>query len=157
MRALRVILDRLDVTAWLSDGAALGAYRDGQVIGGDIDLGCWIEDMPAVREALGALVRVDRGHQLKGSVEGVKFDVHGHVRSGSKVYYALRGERKRLYYAFSAHLFDEFHRMELDGISVLLPTPPEAYLEEHYGPDWRTPNPHWRPFRDPPCLTLEVE
>lgn len=147
-RELHSLLDGLDW--WLTDGSALGAVREGRIIGGDIDVGVWAGHLDAVEAALaGQQVRRHRC-EVKANVGGVKVDVHGHRRTGDLVWYPL-GANERVVYEFDVGLFAEFEQWEMYGIPVWLPAPVEDYLAAHYG-DWRTRRPGWRWAHDPPCL-----
>lgn len=135
---------------WLTDGAALGAVRDGRIVGGDIDVGVWAGHLDAVEAALaGRQVRRHRW-EVKASVGGAKIDVHGHRRSGHVVWYPL-GASESVVYEFPAQLFGEFEQLEVYGLPSWVPYPVEDYLTAHYG-DWRTRRPGWRWAVDPPCL-----
>lgn len=154
-RLAATVLDEAGVLWWLSDGAVLGAVRDGRFVATDpdVDLGVWAADMPTVRAALadtGWKVTRDRPGQVWAIHDGVKIDVHGHVRAGDRVRYELA--RGRLAYQYPANLFDAFAPATFHGVATRTPDPAEAYLTAHYGPDWRTPRARWRWDVDPPCL-----
>lgn len=157
-RAAADTLTAAGIAWWLSDGAVLGHIREGRFLNTDpdVDLGVWINDMPAARKALdpvGTLGR-DRPHQLCVRVNGVKVDVHGHERHGDRVWFRL-GRNSELRYVFPATLFDSMQPTVFFLRRTLIPAPPEAYLEAHYGPDWLTPRAAWRWDRDPACLTVD--
>lgn len=141
---------------WLADGTALGAYRSGDFIPGDsdIDLGMWATDR---RKAIRVLRQLGKfslpNHGQPGTlVDGtVPVGIHLHEIHGSTVVYPL-GRKAQIGYCFPMELFQKLHPVELCGRRVLMPSPPERYLELHYGPDWRVPNPGWRWKVDPPCL-----
>jgi hypothetical protein len=149
------VLDEIPVRWWLSDGAVLGAVREGRLLPGDpdVDLGVWHADMPMARAAFlaaGWPVKRDRPGQLWAVHSGVKVDIHGHVADGDRVWYEL--SHGRLVYQFPARPFDTLAPVELHGVRTRMPTPPEDYLVAHYGVDWRTPRTRWRWDRDPPCV-----
>jgi len=141
---------------WLADGTALGAYRSGDFIRGDadIDLGMWATDRRvAIRvfRRLGGFSMLNRCH-IRAHIDGeVRVGLHLHEIHGSTVVYPL-GRKAQIGYCFPMELFQKLHPVELCGRRVLMPSPPERYLELHYGPDWRAPNPGWRWKVDPPCL-----
>lgn len=140
-------LDGLDW--WLSDGAALGAVRDGRIVGGDIDVGVWEPDLDKVAAAL-PVPSVRHRCEVKATFDGQKVDVHGHLRTGELVWYPL-GKSESVVYEFPARLFAEFERYEVYGLPVWVPCPVESYLAAHYGADWRTPRPGWSWQTSPPC------
>lgn len=148
-RELHALLDGLDW--WLTDGAALGAVRDGRIIGGDIDIGVWAGHLDAAAAALAGKHMRRHRWEVKANVGGVKVDVHGHRRSDGMVWYPL-GASESVAYEFPAQLFGEFEQVELYRLPAWVPYPVEDYLVAHYGPGWRTPRPGWRWAQDPPCL-----
>lgn len=147
----RACRDLAGITFWLSDGSLLGAHRDGEVAGPDLDLGVWVEDLPRVRQALTARVVTRRPSQIKARYGATPVDIHGHHRDGDTVWYPLH-RRQHLAYAYPARLFQVLTRVELYGLPALAPSPVEDYLVAHYGSDWATPRTGWRWDRDPPCL-----
>lgn len=155
-RAAAKLLDAAGVTWWLSDGAVLGAVRDGGFLrtDPDVDLGVWAADMPTVRatfDAAGWPISRDRAGQLWAIHRGVKVDVHGHEHTDTgMVRYELA--RGRLAYQFPARLFTSFDTDDFCATPTRIVTEWDDYLTAHYGPDWRTPKPIWRWDRDPPCL-----
>lgn len=149
------VLDEIPVRWWLSDGAVLGAVREGRFLASDpdVDLGVWAADMAAVRAAFVAAgwpLRRDRPGQLWPVHDGIKVDIHGHVAGGDVVWFELA--RGKLRYQFPAYLFDTLAPVELHGVQTRMPSPPDAYLVAHYGADWPTPRSTWRWNVDPPCL-----
>lgn len=144
-------LDREGLLWWLSNGTALGCWREDRLLpwDGDLDLGCWKHDLADVRAALGPIMQVtrDRPEHLMGRAATVKVDVHGHRRDGNKVSYELL--KGRLRYEFSADLFDTFETVTFYGRPVRLPSPTDRYLLEAYGPGWETPVKVWN-FRKAP-------
>lgn len=145
-------LDEAGILWWLSDGSALGCHREGAFIDSDfdVDIGVWIESIPAVWEVLQGEPTRDRDHQLWRMDRGIKVDVHGHEREGDKVFFRL-GRQAELRYVFPAYLFDGFETATFYDRPVLLPSPIDDYLTAHYG-DWRTPTSKWRWDSSPPCL-----
>jgi hypothetical protein len=149
------VLDEVPVCWWLSDGAVLGAVREGRFLATDpdIDIGVWVADIPAVRAAFVAAgwpLGRDRPGQLWPTHDGIKVDIHGHVLDGDRVWFELA--RGKLRYQFPAELFDTLQPMTLHGVETRMPSPPAQYLAAHYGADWETPRSRWRWNQDPPCL-----
>jgi len=50
------------------------------------------------------------------------------------------------------HLTHPLQQREFEGATINMPSQPEAWVEWWYGPDWRTPNPHWRADLETFCL-----
>jgi hypothetical protein len=150
-------LDSAGIVWWLSDGSALGAIRDNKFIGTDpdVDLGIWWDDLPDVLEAFAGWQRVD-GQDLKYQHSGVRVDIHPHVRDRDGVWFPLGLKGSRYRYRFPGRLFDRFDPVTFYGRDVQVPSPAADYLQDHYGPDWRTPKLGWRWDQSPPCLeTIE--
>jgi len=151
------LLDKAGIVWWLSDGAALGCVREGRLLDSDhdIDLGAWSKDLTRMRDVLNnqgiGRIRRDIDSQLQVKRPGVKFDIHGHNRDGDVVWFPL-GRQAEFRYEFPARLFDRFDMFEFYGRTVRIPSPHGDYLEAHYGPDWRTPQPVWDWRSDPACL-----
>lgn len=149
------LLDMAGVVWWLSDGAALGCVREQRFLTSDLDLdlGCWNDDLPVVRNLLAGLGQVQR--DMPGHVQirrhGIKVDIHGHTRNGDAVEFPL-GRKSEYRYRFPARLFEAFEFHGFYGRTVRVPCPAGDYLTVHYGDDWRTPNPVWRWNASPPCL-----
>lgn len=156
LRAVAEVLDAAGIVWWLSDGAALGAVRDGRLLDsdGDVDVGVWAADHERVRDTLAARwqLRRDRPTQVWALVDGVKVDVHMHRSELGRVYYVL-GEKGEYRYEFPGRLFETFGQVTVHGVTARVPAPAGDYLTAHYGPDWRTPRAVWRWDADPPCLT----
>lgn len=155
LRLAAKVLDEIPVRWWLSDGAVLGAVREGRLLAGDpdVDLGVWAADIPAVRAAFGEAgwpLKRDRPGQLWPVHDGVKVDIHGHMLDGNRVWFELA--RGRLAYQFPAELFDTLAPVKLHEVQTRMPSPPADYCLAHYGPSWRRPVGRWRWDRDPPCL-----
>ena len=143
------LLDAAGIVWWVSDGAALGATRQGTFLQSDpdVDLGFWIDDLGKVLTAFAGERRYP-SDDLKYVLDKVKIDLHPHVRTGNTVWFNL-GVGFR--YTFDAALFDSFVPVGLEGRTVRAPA--DGYLEAHYGPDWQIPRGGWRWNVDPPCLT----
>ena len=150
------VLDGLGVVWWLSDGAALGCVREGGWVAtdADVDIGLWADDEPEVRRHLDGAGWQPHPRSIDPTYvrHGVKLDLHGHVRDGGSVWFALGAGKFR--YRFPGRLFDRFETRQFLGRTVLLPSPPADYLAAHYGPDWQTPKGRWRWNVDPPCLEV---
>jgi hypothetical protein len=146
-------LDRSGVVWWLSNGTALGCWREDRLLpwDSDIDLGCWHTDLPAVKAALDGLLTFtrDRPEHLMGRSGDVKVDVHGHRADGGRVSYELL--KGKLRFEFSADLFDEFETVTFYGREVRVPSPCDRYLTEAYGPGWETPRRRWNFRQSPPA------
>ena len=73
-------------------------------------------------------------------IDGVWVDILFYYRYGN---YVWRMQNPRMLAVYSGELFNSFKEIDFFGMKMLVPNPPEKYLEEQYG-NWRTPIP--RPF-----------
>jgi hypothetical protein len=151
-------LESVGVRAWLQDGTLLGLVRDGRLIpwDHDTDTGClitdWTPDAQVALERAGftlarALGRPEDGWQHRWVRAGEKTDIFFHYVSGSEQWHAAY-EAGSVQWRFSYPLL-ELERARVLDRDVWLPSPPEAFLERKYGPDWRTPRRQWHFARDP--------
>jgi hypothetical protein len=141
------ILDAMGVTWWLSSGTLLGAVREGRLLpwDGDIDIGIWPKDVPAVRAAFieeGWPFHRDYETQLWPYKDGVKIDIHPHFTEGDVVF-KVHGVEQNLRMDYPAHLFSDMGMISFYGRTVLIPSPAEEYLATQYGEGWRTPVQKW--------------
>jgi hypothetical protein len=141
------VLDAAGVDWWVTDGMCLSLVRSGRVEDWqqDVDVGVW--DIWAATQALtgaGWPVRAKAHNQFKGA--GM-LDVTGHRRTERHVYADFP---ENVSYRFSAHLFDRFEHVTVDGHTFRVPSPVHDYLTEHYG-DWRTPVKEWNWRKSPVC------
>lgn len=147
------ILTDAGVRWFLACGMLLGHIREGRILPWDmdVDLGIFPEDADRVRSAFtraGFGFRRNFQSQIVVVIGGVKVDVHTHYRDKDKLYFLL-GKRQRLRLDFPAAIFDDLQPSVFYMRDVLLPSPPETYLEHMYGADWLTPKPDWQWDQDP--------
>lgn len=145
------VLDAAGVEWWISDGAVLGHVRDGGFLATDpdVDIGFWVDDLAVVEQAFAEWRRLPSS-DFKLIRDRVSVDLHAHERDGDQVFFGLGNGKYR--YVFPADLFDELAEAEFCDRRVRMPSPPEKYLEVHYGWEWRTPVANWQWDADPPCL-----
>ena len=147
---------------FLTDGTLLGAVREGNFISydTDIDVGIWAADFDkAMIDALvaagfsfdGMRGTPDDGLVIKLSYHGLQFDVYGFQR-GETFSISIPHRNFRL----RAHLrpFTLAPIMFL-GRQFLAPDPPEQYLEDGYGPNWRRPTRAWNFRYSPPNIRVD--
>lgn len=147
-----------DLQLYLSYGTLLGATRDQDFIGHDIDI-----DMAYVskaRSALGVLKERDRITDLfdrygmivtapnhgRFLLPGTVDKYSGGVPHGIEIYTSF--VTQGAYYCYpcipgrlSGRDIKPFGKTTLRGIEFAAPHRTDAWLTAHYGPDWRTPVP----------------
>jgi hypothetical protein len=147
-------LDAAQVVWWLSDGAALGAVRDGGFVPSDpdVDIGYRAADHPSVLAAFDDIERLPTA-DVQYRIGRTKVDLHPHFDDGDTVWFPLGTDRRRFRYRFP--LFD-LQPAVFHGRPVLLPSPTDRYLTAHYGDDWHVPQAGWRWDTSPPCVEPDV-
>ena len=169
--AVAKALDQLKLKWWLEAGTCLGAIREKDFIGHDpdIDVGVWTDDVPRTAEQITGLLR-DAGFTLyhQWAHEGritelsftkaeVKVDVFffyerdglaWHGAFGPENDIGTGGYTRFLPHIFSLDLFRDLKTVEFAGLHVKVPNPPERYLVERYGTDWKTPNRDYKYWTD---------
>ena len=149
---------------WLNGGVLLGLIRDGRPLDHDtdIDLSFWARDQLQITEKLfplllkngfqpGVKFIANNGQEVEYNLtyQGVKIEFFLNFERGAgicwycfggKIQY-LRGCRKHV---FSQQLFaDEYW---------WIPDPPEQYLEDLYGRNWRIKDPHYDYKKSPSTI-----
>jgi hypothetical protein len=153
---LLTILESVGVPAWVQDGTLLGLVRDGRLIpwDHDTDTGCMIADWkPEARDALEAagfalrtLGEPDNGWQHRWSRGGEKTDIFFHYPHDGGQWHAAYMSKAQYRFNYPRLSFERLRVLDRD---VLIPSPPESFLETKYGADWRKPRRKWHFARDP--------
>ncbi|HEU4543044.1 MAG TPA: LicD family protein [Jiangellaceae bacterium] len=155
-KARRFFEDELGVSLFVSYGTLLGCYRDGLLIPGDDDFDVsYVSEATSPEELKEDGSRVIRallrgGFDSRVAVDGRMF----HLRVGKVVldvnpFWFSAGRA----WAFDAHnlgrdVFDPVSSLKLHGMEVYIPGDTEAFLQENYGADWRTPRSDFQYYRD---------
>jgi len=149
------IVDKHELTCWLTGGTALGAYRDGSIIPYDHDID--IRVLPTEWD------RVAMKKDLEGAgfryVDSIEPRIYGDLYSGAVAFkHGLRIDFDLLYYyppenlvcslshipqnrcVLSADFYRGDHFIDFIDSSVRIPYPAEEFLEFLYGKDWRIPD-----------------
>lgn len=167
LKKIKEVLDNLCIPFFLSCGTCLGAIRGGGFIKGDldIDIGILGEYVNKVPEIVSRITPLFGGSPIiYHTIEDVIALIHWAKWVDGKEYmldialYYLDGDfRKKIIWrgfdsilyhieGFSADLFMYPSPINLYGFIVCVPTPPEEYLAQKYGADWRTPNSKFAPW-----------
>lgn len=154
------ILDRINQNFFLAAGTLLGQQRDNSFIphDNDIDIGILsAEFSPATIEAF---IKSEKFNEFKELGEdnkskefsfrhrnGIKIDFFLHYpvntnNDNDYYYYAsfhgLCNDKPEGYCKWGRHIRG-FRQVKFAGRAYSIPNNAEQYLEEEYGPDWRTP------------------
>lgn len=155
--ALRHVLDALldaSVSPIVEQGAALGLYRDSDLIkwDNDIDIGiAWEQSSNLSVQSVNALLGSLDGRETSVTVteSGLLATwLHGDARIPFTVY------SRRVIRGLAVATDAEFHSVTasvwwpprsycVDGFKYPLPANPEQYFEQIYGSDWKTPRPEF--------------
>jgi cytidyltransferase-like protein len=89
---------------------------------------------------------------------GIKLDLFFYFERGEHMWHGAFGvdPKKRgefLPHVFSRELFTDLKDIPFQGLRCYVPNPPERYLTERYGPDWKTPNKGYVYWRD--CKAID--
>lgn len=168
-------LEKMGLKWWAEAGTCLGIVREGDFIAHDldIDLGLMSDAIPkwvTIRDAF-----IEQGFSLyrewthgKQKIElsfkhgSVKVDLFFFHVKKDRAWHGAFGPDKDgrwgehvefLPHVFSARLFENLETREFKGVKVHLPSPPEDYLVERYGRNWRTPYPGYRYWKD--CAAID--
>jgi hypothetical protein len=161
LRDLHEVFGRAQITFWLRDGTALGAWRDRGIIpyDDDVDLGLWHADRARVESILPEIehrgfVVYKRTPQVIGLIRGFET---------TELCFSGIGSAVDRYEAVRENFFQRLSPLPLLGREFLAPDPIERYLEFCYGADWRVPkidawsNSCWRAAPDRAVLAAEFE
>lgn len=141
---MKKVLDECKIKFVLYGGACLGAIRDHHLIAWDWDIDlCAFEDVSV--ESLENMIEVAKKHGFDCPV----FDLHGrgfdfkrnvqitlHWYGIQDGWVIVHGEKHP---EFGFDLFTHPVEMEFLNTKFFVPNPPEAYLLERFGEDWRIP------------------
>lgn len=125
------------ISFWLRDGTALGVLRGGRIIASDddVDVGVWLDDLPAVERALEDLEEL-------GFVvyEKYNFMISLLKRWESiEIVVSKSWAANDTYHNFVDTFFEDLKTVDYLGREFNVPSRSDDYLEFCYGPDWRTP------------------
>lgn len=164
------ILKRHNCKWWLSLGTCLGAVREGDFIlhDMDIDIGlpeahldlwdAFIEEFTKVRFRLyKEWTHEGKRMELSFMRDGIRLDFFFFFRKGDRCWHGAFGPDKQgkwgnnmifLPHVFSAGLFEILKEISFNRMKCFIPNPPEKYLKEVYGQDWKTPKKDYKYWTD---------
>jgi len=141
------VLKYMGIKHWLTNGTALGVYRDGDFIpwDDDIDIDLYMEEfepnLTQIKQALWGLkfvVRCTEGREAKISVfkHGEKLSLRGLYLDPT---YKDNQYRLRHSYKYPRKFYETERAIFFNGRKFLIPSPTEEFLEYCYGKNWKTP------------------
>ena len=157
LHALTVATENAGLRVFLISGTLLGLVRCGDFLSHDTDLDTGIFDgfdPDALKAAIYAsgcfsIMPQRSPHCLRvRHVNGTPIDIFVHYRSHGDFWH---GGVKVSWHNSPFGL----KKAEFKGYPVFIPDNPERYLEENYGPDWRTPKKSFDSARDCPNSRVE--
>ncbi len=149
LKEIKQVMDQAGVPFFLRQGTCLGAIRDNALIpwDDDIDVGSVFglhvfaeETVVSVAQTLrerGFILKIERNdHCLcvamaKESIR-IEWSCYWVIDDAVFMYPGMR---------IPVHLFTDLKEIDFLGEKFLVPNPPEDYLQEKYGPEWRVPKP----------------
>lgn len=164
-KRLAAIFNNAGLHYWLDWGSLLGIIRDGKLIpyDKDIDFSIFYKDLPLLKKLVGQINKkhffcpracLGYARQIESSGPRVFYSKINHTFSDifmwkqfSKKqyanYYNLYDAGKNITNMCPKTFFDNLSSVEFEGITIKTPSNTEKYLELRYGPNWRTPDPHF--------------
>lgn len=163
------VLERLNCRWWLDAGNCLGVVRgDGFVKDdNDIDIGMkgdhviFLDRFKEEFEALDFKMVKMREYQGKKVTLGfkrfgIKLDLYFYHEKDDFLWHAVYKHGVFYPMAFRKSLFDNLKPVKFLGRNIYLPNPPEQYLEDRYGEDWRTPKPDFKYWDSNDCKAINM-
>lgn len=170
------IISKYDCTWWLDAGTCLAVMRRGDFIAptDDVDIG-----LPAAHVNLWtnfimdftvAGFRFSKGRIYKGRRVTLgftgpeKLDIFFYYEKNGYLWHPIRGREseqspQKVYKPeiFTKTLFNNLKKVSFKGRVCYLPNPPEQYLVERYGQNWKMPNPGYKFWRDSKAIDMSFE
>jgi len=162
---VKSVLDVLKIPFFLIFGTCLGAIREKGFIDCDfdIDLGIRHTDLlpklnvvKAVFDTLGYETHYlstpyTYNRMIKVEKDGIRVDLVNWDLCQGNYFHPVEPDGKCQ--VFPRAMFDILTSIEFLGQTFCVPSPPEAFLTELYGPNWRIKDPNYS-FRTATCLRL---
>jgi len=158
---------------WLDAGTCLAVVRKGDFIAptDDVDIGflsthanLWTE---FIIDFAQAGFQFSKGRTYKenrvtlGFTGPEKLDIFFYYEKDGYLWHPIRGREseqslRKVYKPekFSKHLFGNLKKVSFKDRICYLPNPPEQYLMERYGEEWREPNPGYKFWRDSKAIDM---
>jgi iron(III) transport system permease protein len=163
------ILEKKECFWWLEAGTCLGAIREKNFIGHDIDIDIGINTesfswdilVEAVKKGFTVYQIYGMRHlglEVSLMRDGVKVDIFVFYRKEDKRWMGCwknggrNGMSDLVKLVFDAELMEKTLWMEFLGLSVRVPFDTIRYLVARYGESWQTPDMKWNWATSPKCI-----
>jgi len=168
------IISKYECKWWLDAGTCLAVVRKGDFIAptDDVDIGflaahtnLWTKFIVDFTQAG---FQFSKGRTYKGCRMTLgftgpeKLDIFFYYEKDDYLWHTIRGREseqspRKVYKPekFSKYLFGNLREISFKDRLCYLPNPPEQYLVERYGENWREPNPDYKFWRDSKAIDME--
>lgn len=142
------IVSKKNIKLILLCGTCLGVVRDNEIISydTDADYGIYIEDLEALWSCVDELLKEGiyisgRGkYQISFSLPNINFYIDiWPIKKESLFMRVLGWHWHADHMSYRKKYFDNLQAVQFQNKTYYLPNPPEEYLEQVYGSDWRIP------------------
>ncbi len=176
-KTFRVIVDilaRHQCKWWLDAGTCLAVVRKGDFIASidDVDIGLLAMHIDLwdlfIADFTAAGFQYSKGRVYKGCRVTLgftgpeKLDIFFYYEKDGYLWHPICGREherslRKVYKPekFSKYLFNNLKEVSFKDRLCYLPNPPEQYLIERYGKNWREPNPGYKFWRDSNAIDME--
>lgn len=175
LKGVRKILERYNCKWWLEAGTCLGAVREKDFISydKDLDIGLPSEHLNLwdifIKDFLAAGFKLykewlydGKRIELSFTLNGKKADLFFFFERKNKWWMGAFGPDEKgrwgdnvifLPHVFSKELFYSLKEISFAGMKCYIPNPPEQYLLERYGKNWRIPDPDYQYWKS--CAAID--
>ncbi len=182
LRSVCRVLDRAGLPYILEAGTLLGVIRENRLLPWDNDLDITItrdyeaklskllwrfllkgyyvrvkyydRDMACFKKGERRIIKIKHINILKGLSKDIVLDIFLKRRIADEYYWTV-GLNPPVLKAVPYRFYEERSRVSFEDYDFLVPADSEAYLEEHYGKDWRIPVKEWD-FKTSDCSVREI-
>ena len=168
------IISNYDCKWWLDAGTCLAVMRKNDFIAptDDVDIGLLATHANLWDSFIVDFIdsgfqyskgRIYKGHRVTlGFLGPEKLDIFFYREKDDYLWHPIcgqdsEGSLQKVYKPekFSKNLFDNLKEVSFKDRLCYLPNPPEQYLTERYGENWRDPNPDYKFWRDSKAIDME--
>jgi len=165
------VLSECKAVAFITQGTLLGAVRDNNYIGHDLDIDLGVNYKPGIdkkieEEMKNAGFNIELSFFIGDQIcehsyrkNGIKIDIFFFNRDGDSTYcYFFHRKGSETYYANKVS-WNKFTTRDKSFRGTMVPTPypPKDFVIEHYGDTWNQVIKNWVYYRDPKNMKLVEE